>query len=153
MSTLPSGLPERVDDAEPVVRFAFSRKKEMWAAEPPGYLKPAAFLPDARGWPEDQRELQTSVFRHGGEPRGELLQLAADNFPDREPKGAGVVLVKPIRQAGLDVVADEKPPNGPQHANIVGWAEDSDPKVAKATWKQKALMFAGQSRLVWQARA
>lgn len=121
--------------------------------EPPGYLKPAAFLPDARGWPEEKRELQTSVFRHDGEPVEELLQLAADNFPDREPKGAGAVLVKPIRQAGLDVVADEELPNGPRHANIVDWAEDSDSRAAKATWKQQAIMFAGQSKLVWQAES
>lgn len=150
MTGLPSGMPEMVDDGEPVIRFAFSRKKEMWVAEPPGHLKPAAFFPDARGWPETKHHLETSVFRHGGEPVEELLQLAADNFPDREPKGAGLVLVRPIRQAGLDVVADEKPPSGPRHANIVDWAEDADPKVAKATWKQQAMMFAGQSKLVWQ---
>lgn len=149
MSELPSGLPVTVGDEESVIRFAFSRKKELWLAEPPGRLKPAALLPDARAWPE--RPLETSIFRHRGEPESELTAITEVNFSGREPKGAGVFSVKDVRQAELDVQADETPPSGPRHANIIGWDENADPKIAKASWKERAIAIAGKSRIVWRS--
>ena len=75
MSFLPSGLSEEVDDKELIIRFAFSRRKELWLVEPPGRLKPAAFLPNGKRSP-----LETSVFRHSGFPEEDLLALAKENF-------------------------------------------------------------------------
>lgn len=143
MSRLPSGLSIEVADEEIIVRFAFSRRKELSIAEPPGCLKPAAFLPNP-----NRRPLETSVFRHRGEPESELVELAGANFTGRHPKGAGALGVSEVRGAELDVVADEEPPNGPLHANIVGWQDDADPKLAKAAWKEKAVILASKARLV-----
>lgn len=148
MSTLPSGLPEEVGDEEILVRFAFSRSRDLWLVSPPERLKPPALYPDKRYTP-----LETSVFRHSGQPEEELLRLAAKNFPDREVKGAGAFKVSDLRRLSqsdpLEVKADEKAPNGPRHANIIGWKSTSDPKNQKADWKLQVGKLAGCSKIVW----
>lgn len=113
-------------------------------AEPPGCLKPAAFLPNPRTNP-----LETSVFRHGKEPAADLWQIAKAHIPSRSPKGVGILKAHEVRKAELDILADEKPPNGPRHANIVGWEMDgSDPKLNKADWKIRACIFASKAKLL-----
>jgi hypothetical protein len=129
---LQSGLPEVVDDAEDLARFLTS--SSHFSANG---VKHAAFLP---------KEGETSVFRHGSEPRGQLWQIAAQIPGPRTLHGAAIVKARYVRAAGLDVVAKEPPL---RHANIVGWASSAfDPEMGKAERKEQALLIAQQAELV-----
>jgi phosphoglycerate dehydrogenase-like enzyme len=101
-------------------------------------VKPAAFLP---------RDGQTSVFRHGSEPRETLWQLARDYaVGERALHGAAILKARHVRAAWLDVVASEPPP---RHANIVGWASSAvDPEMGKAEQKEQALLIAQHAELI-----
>ena len=143
MAVLPSGLNELIAADESIARFVFSKRKEISMAIPPGCLKPAAFLPNPKTSP-----LETSVFRHSGEPLEGLWQIARKQISNREPKGVGILLAGDVREADLEVIADENPPCGPRHANIVGWEIDgADPKANKANWKDRANVFASKAKL------
>jgi hypothetical protein len=132
---LGSGLSEIISDDEDLARFLTSS----------GYfnaqmVKPAAFLPSAR----DQ---ETSVFRHGSEPRETLwtigFEYAAAN---RTLYGAAIVKTHEVRAALLEVTADEPPP---RHAIIRGWPYISnDPELQKAQQKQMAISIASKAVLL-----
>lgn len=129
MAMLPSGLPEVVEHEEDVARYLMS--SSLFNAV---MVKPAAFLPNRRNG-------ETSVFRHGSEPRSVLWQIARDYaVGDRKLHGAAIVKARQVRAVGLDVSASEPPP---RHANIVGWAwSASDPDLAKAEQKEQAALIA-----------
>ena len=136
MPTLPSGLAEAVDDEEDLARFLTS--SSLFNAV---MVKPAAFMPNPR-------DGETSVFRHGGEPRDSLWQLARDHaIGERTLHGAAIVRTRRVREVGLlDVVSSEPPP---RHANIRGWVWSADdPDMGKAERKEQAARIAQHAELV-----
>lgn len=140
MSMLPSGLPGHVGDAEDLSRFLTSSNDFV---ESKGIVRPKVFLPNPKN-------LETSVFRHGADPVGNLWQIAATEIPpERTVYGAGIVKAETIRRADLEVIADEAPPSGPRHANIVRWpAVPNDPEEQKSIWKDRANVIAKETVLV-----
>jgi hypothetical protein len=133
VAVLPSGVPEVVEDEENLARFLTSSSQFSIVI-----VKPAAFLPKEGG---------TSVFRHGGEPRGALWQLTRDYaIGDRTLHGAAIFKARRVRAAVLDVVGNE-PPH--RHANIVGWPwSASDPGLGKAGRKERAALIAQYAELL-----
>lgn len=140
MSMLPSGLPRHVSDAEDLSRFLTSSNDFV---ESKGIVKPRAFLPNPKN-------LETSVFRHSAQPADRLWEIAAAEIPpERTVYGAGIVKAEIVRKADLEVMADENPPNGPRHANIVGWPElPNDPEEQKNIWKDRANVIASEAVLI-----
>jgi hypothetical protein len=135
MVMLASGLSEIVADDEDLARFLMS--SSYFNAK---MVKPAAFLPS----PRDQ---ETSVFRHGSEPRETLwltgLECAAAG---RTLHGAAIVKAREVRSALLEVAADEPPP---RHAVIRGWPYlDNDPELQKAQQKERANSIASKALLL-----
>ncbi len=135
MATLPSGLPETVSDDEDLARFLTSS----------GHLsastaKPAAFLPS----PKDR---ETSVFRHGPEPRSGLWAIGQSVVAggDRSLKGAAILKARHVREAELEVRSSEPPP---RHAAIVDWPWLADPELQKAQQKERAALLAQRSVLI-----
>lgn len=134
MSTLPSGLPEFIAEEEDLTRFLVQRNQFTSKM-----VKPAAFLPSPK-------HRETSVSRHGSEPRESLWSLGRAVAVDRNLYGAAVFKAQTVRLAKLDVLADEPPP---LHAAIRGWPwYENDPDLQKAQQKEKALEIAGQSKLL-----
>ncbi len=131
---LPSGLPEVVSDDEDLARFLF------WSSQYSSLtVKPAAFLPN----PKDK---ETSVFRHGKEPRADLWQIGNSIAPlQRALHGAAMLRARNVREALLDVRAAEPPQ---RHACIVGWPWLEDPELQKASQKERAALLAQRSELV-----
>jgi hypothetical protein len=128
MAALPSGLPESVGDDEDLARFVFSSSQYNALM-----AKPAAFLPN----PKDR---ETSVFRHGREPREVLWQIGREHATrERTLHGAAVVTAHSVRTALLDVIASEPPA---RHAAIVGWPWHDDPDMQKAQQKERAILLA-----------
>ena len=75
---LPSGLPEKVADDEPLARFLTSSGQFNQSG-----VKPSAFLPN----PKDGK---TSVFRHEAEPQAALMAIANEHIgSNRRVHGAG----------------------------------------------------------------
>lgn len=132
---LPSGLPELVADDEPLTRFLTSSRYFSAAV-----VKPAAYLPN----PKDGC---TSVFRQGAEAMEVLRKMAEEHvLGERTLHGVAICSARHVRDAHLNVVADEPPP---RHANIVGWpAVEGDPEQTKARQKECALLIAQHARLV-----
>jgi hypothetical protein len=131
MVILPSGLPDIVGDDEDLARFLPSSK---WYKSK--MAKPVAFLPTS--------DRETSVFRHGDQPRDELWSL----FTVREPfrlHGAAIVKASDVRAIELDVIADEPPP---RHAAIIGWPLDNDPALQKAQQIARAALIASKATLL-----
>jgi hypothetical protein len=97
-------------------------------------VKPAAFLPN----PANR---ETSVFRHGSEPRAGLVEIGtAHIIGDRTLYGAAICQALHVRVARLEVAAKEPPP---RHANIIGWPwSEADPELAKAQRKELAALIA-----------
>lgn len=133
MVVLPSGLNDVVGDDEELARYLTSSSHFNRVM-----VKPAAFLP---------REGETSVFRHGSEPRERLWQLANDYaVGDRTLHGAAIFEARDVRAVLLNVEAIEPPP---RHANIIGWPSSSlDPELARAEQKEQALVIAQRARLL-----
>ena len=132
---LASGLADTVDSEEDLARFLTSSGQFNAAG-----AKPAAFLPNAKNG-------ETSVFRHGSEPRASLWQIANDYVSAaRTVHGAALFKAKHVRSALLDVVAQEPPP---RHANIVNWpTSQADPDMAKAEQKVRAALIAQHAGFV-----
>jgi hypothetical protein len=132
---LPSGLPDLVADGEDLARFLTSSSQFNALM-----VKPAAFLPN----PHD---LETSVFRHGSEPREDLWQIAVEYvIGERTLHGAAIFTASHVRAAALDVVSSEPPP---RHAGIVGWpSSETDPAMAKAEQKERAALIAQYAELM-----
>ncbi len=134
MASLPSGLPDFVEDGEDLARFLTSSSQFNTLI-----VKPAAFMP---------KDGQASVFRHGPEPRDSLWQIAIDHaVGDRTLHGAAVVSAGEVRAASLDVAASEPPP---RHANIIGWASSgTDPEAQKAQQMAQAILLASRA-VLWR---
>lgn len=134
MRALPSGLPEAVGDTEPLARFLMSSsqyKSQM--------AKPAAFLPNTN-------DRETSVFRHGREPRADLWRIGSEYVArERRLHGAALLTARHVREVLLEVTATEPPP---RHAGIVGWPWPDDPGWRKAQQKEQAALLAQASELL-----
>ena len=132
---LVSGLPDLVADDEDLARFLVS--SNQFNAR---MAKPAAFLPSANG-------RETSVFRHGSEPRDALWAIGDRHVAGgRSIHGAAIVKAHDVRAAQLDVIASEPPP---RHAAIAGWPWlDDDPAQQKARQKEHALQLASSAALL-----
>lgn len=131
---LDSGLPDHIDDKEPLLRFLTS-DSQFNSAMP----KPSAFMPG----PTD---MKTSVFRQDATALDELWATADREIAaGRRAKAAAVLAAADIRQALLDVESHEPPP---RHANIIGWPIGGDPDLAKAQCKEFALLLCQAAALV-----
>lgn len=135
MATLPSGLPEWVDDDEALARFLTSSSQFNSLM-----VKPTAFLPNPKNG-------ETSVFRHAADPRDALWEIGAAYVAgDRTLHGVAVFKARHVREAGLEVKAHEPPP---RHANIVDWpAAGLDQQMIRAEQKERALVIAKFAELV-----
>lgn len=131
--TLPSGLPERVEDDENLARFLTSSSHFNSKG-----VRHQAFLPRPG-------TSATSVYRHEREPLADLWQIADDELKVHRTYGAAFVKAKSLREVLLDVVAAEKPP---RHANIVGWPLDNDPREQVAKQKVVAISIAQNAEMV-----
>jgi hypothetical protein len=134
MAILASGLPDVVDDDEELARYLTSRGQYSSNG-----VKQAAFIPNRNG--------ETSVFRHGAQPREALWRIADDYvIVDQTLHGAAIVRARYIRAAQLEVEASEPPP---RHADIVGWPQaGADPELVKARRKELALLIAQRASLI-----
>lgn len=132
---LPSGLAEFVGDEEDLARFLTSSNYFNAVM-----VKPAAFLPNPKNG-------ETSVFRHGGQPRASLWRIANEHVSaNRTLHGAAIFKAKHVRSALLEVVAQEPPL---RHANIVNWPSSlTDPEMAKAEQKERAALIAQHAEMV-----
>jgi len=125
---LPSGLPEVVGAEEDLARFLTQSSHYSGTTARAG-----AFLPS----PKDRA---TSVSRHGREPIETLRRLGRAAAGNRSLHGAAIIKAAAVRDAGLDVDADEPPV---RHALIRGWPWfDNDPQLQKAQQKERALQLA-----------
>lgn len=128
MPLLPSGLTDQILGQEDLARF-LTQSSQFNAT----MVKPAAFLPSPR-------DRETSVSRHGREPKEQLWSLGLAAAGCRQPYGAAIFKADDVRAAQLDVVADEPPP---RHAAIRGWPWiESDPDLQKAQQKEIAAKIA-----------
>ena len=131
---LSSGLPELVGDEEDLARFLtqsshFNSKM----------AKPAALLPS----PKDR---ETSVSRYGTVPLEGLWKLGLEAARARPLYGAAIFKARTVRNAELQVVADEPPP---RHAVLRNWPwNDNDQQLQKAAQIEKALLIVRESSLV-----
>lgn len=131
---LPSGLADLVADDEDLARFLTSSGQSSSQV-----VKPSALLPHPR-------DRETSVFRHGPEPRESLLGLwHAEVASGRNLHAVAVFKARHVRAADLDVVATEPPP---RHASIIGWPWLADPDLQKAQQKERALLIVRQAELL-----
>lgn len=131
---LPSGLPEIVQDDEPISRFLTSGNHCNTKV-----VKQAAFIPN----PKDGR---LSVARHNAHPPEESERMAKEDF--RLEKAFGVALLEAVefRKVQLDFEADDKPP---RHADVVGWPwREDDREFGKAEQKAKALELAKKAERI-----
>jgi hypothetical protein len=129
---LASGLPDIVADDEDLARFLMSSRQ--FNAQ---MARPSAFLPSPS---------ETSVFRHGSEPRDALWEIGTrDAAGTRTLHGAAIVKVHDVKSAQLEVLAAEPPP---RHAAITGWPLDNDPELQKAQQMDRANQIASKAILV-----
>src|SRR6058998_62813 len=109
MATLPSGLEEIIADDEDLARYLTSSSQFNAVM-----VKPAAFLPN----PKDR---ETSVFRHGSEPRDRLWAIGVEH-------AAG----------GRNL-----------HGAIRGWPfSEADPELQKAKQKELAVIISSKAEMV-----
>jgi hypothetical protein len=124
MPNLPSGLPEQISDDEYLARFLTQSKWFNTAC-----VKPVAFLP-YKG--------ETSVFRHGPKPVGDLWKIANDqDLP--KVHGVAIITAQDVRESGLDVFSDELPM---RHAAIRNWPTSNDSAFQKSQQLDLALKLA-----------
>lgn len=127
---LPSGLPEKVADDEPLARFLTSKGQFNQSG-----VKLSAFLPN----PKDGK---TSVFRHGAEPQADLIAIANEHIgSNRRVHGVGIIRAEDVRAVQLNVQSQEPPP---RHADITNWP----PRMEKARQKEIAIRLAQRAKLV-----
>lgn len=131
---LPSGLSDSVSDEEDLARF-LTQSSHFTAT----LAKPAAFLPS----PKDR---ETSISRHGPEPREELWSIGLSAAGARTLYAAAIFKAHVVRAAQLEVVADEPPA---RHAVIRGWPwDEADPELQRAKQKELALVIASKAYLL-----
>jgi hypothetical protein len=135
MGTLPSGLADLVADEESLARFLTSSSQFNAVT-----VKPSALLPS----PTDR---ETSVFRHGVEPRAALWAIGLEHAAGgRKLHGVAVFQAQHVRAASLEVASSEPPP---RHASIVGWPwRSDDPELQKAQHKELALVIAQHAEVL-----
>lgn len=134
MAMLPSGLSETIRDEEDLARF-LTQGSQFTAL----MAKPSAFLPN----PKDH---ETSVSRHGSDPREELWAIGFAAAGERKLYGAAIVKAEVVRATQLEIYANEPPP---RHAVVRDWPWDSaDPDLQKAKRKEIAAVIASQSVLL-----
>ena len=135
MAALPSGLEEIVADDEDLARYLTSSSQFNAVM-----VKPAAFLPN----PKDR---ETSVFRHGSEPRDRLWAIGVEHaVGERTLHGAAICKAHHVREVQLEVTAEEPPP---RHAAIRGWPfAEADPELQKARQKELAALIASKAEMV-----
>lgn len=127
MPHLPSGLPERVDDAEDIARFL--TQSSHYSSKG---VKPSAFLPRPR-------DREVSVSRHGRHPQEGLWRLGEVAAGSRTLHGAAIFKARAARDEGQDVRADEPPV---RHALISNWpVVEHDPQLQKARRKELAIQL------------
>ena len=134
MAILPSGLPENVADEEFLARFLTQSNQfnKLMA-------KPVVFL-------QSQKDRETSVFRHGPEPSGNLWAIGQSTAGDRKLYGATFFTASSVRAIQLEVSADEPPQ---RHAVIRGWPwNESDPELQKAEQMKRAALIASKAELL-----
>jgi hypothetical protein len=131
---LGSGLPDLVGDDEDLARFLTS--SSQFNAQ---MVKPSAFLPSTK-------DHETSVFRHGSEPRAALWAIGNQYITgSRAIHGAAIVKAREVRAATLEVIATEPPP---RHAAIRGWPRNDDPELQKEQRKERTLQIASSAILL-----
>ena len=124
---LPSGLPEKVADDEPLARFLTSKGQFNQSG-----VKLSAFLPTKDG--------KTSVFRHGAEPQADLIAIANEHIgSNRRVHGVGIIRAGDVRAVQLDVQSQEPPP---RHADITDWPSSMEKAEQKARQKEIAIRLA-----------
>lgn len=135
MATLPSGLEEIIADDEDLARYLTSSSQFNAVM-----AKPAVFLPN----PKDR---ETSVFRHGSEPRDRLWAIGVEHAAGgRNLHGAAICKARHVRAAQLEVMAEEPPP---RHAAIRGWPfSEADPELQKAKQKELAAIISSKAEMV-----
>jgi len=135
MATLPSGLPDVVADGEDLARFLTSASQFNAKG-----AKPSAYLPS-------EVHRNTSVFRHGEQPKAELLDIWIQNSqPGRNLHAIAICKARDVRAANLKVASEEPPP---RHANIEGWPwNGADPEMAKAARKELAAVIAQSAEVI-----
>lgn len=125
---LPSGLPEHVEDGEPISRFLTSKGHFNTTS-----VRQAAFLPNRKNG-------RLSVARHGGEPVEESNRIAQEDFHLESTLGVALLPAEAFRSEGLDFEADDTPP---RHADVVGWSWSAhDPEFGKSEQKLIAATLA-----------
>ena len=128
---LPSGLPDELDPGEDLARFL--TQSGHFNAQ---FVKPNAFIPTGKP-PE------TSVSRHGEEPREGLWDLGKIAAGQRKLYGAAIFKVRDAIDIGLSPEADEPPD---RHAALRGWpTNEEDPRLTKAQQKERAIVLASAS--------
>lgn len=133
---LDSGLPEHVDDDEDLARFLFHTKDYSTQSQA---VKTKTFLPS-------KKDRETSVFRHGAEPRAGLWRLGEQTAKGRTLRGAGIIKATNVRKVHLDVLALEPPP---RHAVIINWPWlENDTDKLKAERIEKAQFLASKAVLL-----
>src|ERR1700733_12654475 len=132
---LQSGLPEQVANEENLARFLTHGSQFNSKG-----VKPTVFLPE----PKAQ---ETSVFRHGSEPRDDLWAIGNEHAAKgRTIHGAAIIRAGEVRAAGLAVIPDEPPL---RHAAIRNWPWiGNDPEMLKAERKELAIMLASTAQLL-----
>ncbi len=131
---LPSGLDENVSDDEHLARF-LTQSSHFTTTIP----KPSAFLPSPKN-------RETSVSRHGSEPRDALWEIGLAAAGPRRLYGAALFKARAARAVQLEVLADEPPP---RHAVLRGWPwDETDPELQKARQKEISTVIASQAVLL-----
>jgi hypothetical protein len=134
MATLPSGLSDSVSDDEDLARF-LTQSSHFTSS----LVKPAAFLPSPKN-------KETSVSRHGPEPREQLWTIGLSAAGARNLYAAAIFKAQVVRDTRLEVLPDEPPA---RHAVIRGWPwDEADPELQRAKQKELALVIASQAYLV-----
>lgn len=135
MKVLSSGLPEKIDDNENLVRFLTSRSQFNTIM-----AKPSAFMPNPNNG-------ETSVFRHDMNPQEALWQIGNERIGAERPLyGAAIFKAKDVRKAELEVLSQEPPP---RHANITKWPmQATDPEMRRAECKERAAIIAQHATLL-----
>ena len=134
MRKLLSGLPEVIADDEDLARFVTQSNQFSSST-----AKAVLFLPN----PKDR---ETSISRHDSGSPEKLWKLGSEAAGKRELYGAAIFKAHTVRQAQLEVKADEPPP---YHGVITGWPwDDDEPTELKAKQKSMALVIASQATLL-----
>lgn len=135
---LPSGLPEQVEDDEPISRFLTTRNHYNTTA-----IKPPAFIPNLK-------DGCLSVARHSAEPIEESMRMAKGEY--NLPKAVGVARLpaRAFRKEGLEFDANDTPL---RHADVIDWPwREDDPEYGKSERKLIAAALAQEAeRLMYPA--